>query len=401
MNDSQPYRRRMLIAYAAFYLAFAATAARALISLWTDKGLSFTVWMLGLYLVSLLIEPALIARRPIYLHVCNVLQTGIGLMLLLGVSRLDYFALLFIPPCGQSMLYFPFKTALYWIGSICLLMETALLVHFPLNEGISYAIIYPTAIFLFTGLIYLALEAEKAQNRSEALLGDLQVANRRLQEYAVQVEELAAVKERNRLARELHDSVTQIIFGLTLSAQAARILLVRDPSRVGAQLDHMQDLAQKALAEMRSLIQEMHQNNPANSSLADRLHQLAEEHRSADGLQVEFKIDEAYRFPANVEDGLYRIAQEALNNVAKHARTNQATICIQVEEGRRFILCIEDHGVGFDPAHMQPMPGHLGLTGISERVQALGGSLYIDSQPGKGTCLRVELALDQEVAHAG
>ena len=399
--DNQPYRRRMLIAYTALYLAFAAAAVRALIWLWDDKGLWFAACMFGLYLVSLLIEPALIARKPFYLHVCNVLQTGIGLILLLGVSRMDYFALLLIPPCAQSVLHFPLKTALYWIGSICLLMEIALLVHFPLIEGISYALIYPAAIFLFTGLIYLALQAERAQNRSEALLADLQAANRKLQEYAEQVEELAAVKERNRLARELHDSVTQIIFGLTLSAQAARILLVRDPSCVAAQLDHMQDLAQKALAEMRSLIQEMHQNPPHNSGLVDRLRSLAEERKSADGLAVDLKIDGGQRFPVGVEDGLYRIAQEALNNIVKHAGTNQAMMRLQIEEGKRLIFCIEDHGVGFDPAHTQPMPGHLGLTGISERVQALGGNLLIDSQPGRGTRLTVELALDQEVAHVG
>lgn len=391
--DSRPHRRRMLIAYTALYLAFAATAARAVFTLWNDKGLWFTVWMLSLYLVSLLIEPALIARRLAYLHICNGLQTCIGLLLLLGVSRMDFFALLFIPPCAQSVLHFPIKTAVKWIGAIGILMEAALLVHFPLQESISYAIIYPAAIFLFTGLIYLALEAEKAQNRSEILLVDLQVANRRLQEYAVQVEELAAVKERNRLARELHDSVTQIIFGLTLSAQAARIMLVRDPARVASQLDHIQDLAQKALAEMRSLIQEMHQNPSQNTGLVDRLHNLAEERKSADGLTVDLKIEGERRLPANVADGLYRIAQEALNNVVKHARTDQAVISLRPVDSNRFIFCIEDHGVGFDPAKTQPMPGHLGLTSVSERVQALGGNLSIDSQPGRGTRLTVELVL--------
>lgn len=397
--DSLPYRRRMFIAYTALYLAFAATAARAVFQLWNDKGLWFTVWMLGLYLVSMLIEPALIERKPTYLHVCNALQTGIGLLLLLGVSHLDYFALLFIPPCVQSVLHFPLRTALYWIITISLLMEMALLIHFPISESISYVIIYPAAIFLFTGLTYLALEAEKAQNRSEALLVDLQVANRKLQEYAVQVEELAAVKERSRLARELHDSVTQIIFGLTLSAQAARILLARDPARVPGQLDHMQDLAQKALAEMRSLIQEMHQNAPPNGRLADRLRALAAERKTADGLDVELNIDGEQNLPAGVEDGLFRVTQESLNNIVKHAQTSQAIISSRLENGNRFILCIEDHGVGFDPTHARSQPGHLGLTSMVERVGALGGHLLIDSAPGKGTRLTIELPLNQEVAH--
>jgi signal transduction histidine kinase len=389
----------MLIAYTALYLAFTATAARAIIYLWRDKGLWYAICLLGLYLLSLLLEPVVIPRKPVSLHVFNALQAGIGLMLLLGVSRMDFFSLLFIPPCALSMMNLPFKIALYWIGVIGLAMEVALLAHFPFQEGISYAIIYPTAIFLFTGLIYLALEAEKAQDRSEALLEELKTANRKLQEYAEQVEELVTVKERNRLARELHDSVTQIIFGLTLSAQAARILLVRDPSRVAAQLDHMQELAQKALAEMRSLIQQMHQSPTTNDGLANRLHRLVEERRSTDGLEVELKVDGDQHLPSNVEEGLYRITQEALNNIVKHAQTSQAVISVQVGSNSRLVLCIEDHGVGFDPARTQPMPGHLGLTSISERVQALGGSLLIDSQPGRGTRLTVELSLDQEMAH--
>lgn len=397
---SNPPRQQTLIANTALYLAFTAATVRALIALRYDEGFWFTVSLLSVYLVSLLITPALNARNPLFLHASIFLQTSIGLILLLGVSHMDYFALLFIPPCAQSVLRFPLKTALYWIITIGLLMVIAFFVHFPLNESISFAIIYPTAIFLFTGLIHMALEAEKAQSRSEALLADLQAANRKLQEYAVQVEELAVVKERNRLARELHDSVTQIIFGLTLSAQAARILLVRDPARVTAQLDHMQDLAQKALAEMRSLIQELHQVPGTGGGLVNRLQNLANERKSTDGLEVILQVDEELGLPANLEEALYRISQEALNNIVKHAQTNQAVLSLRVENGSRVILCIEDHGAGFDPAHTQSQPGHLGLTSMSERVQALGGKLLIDSQPGRGTRLMVELALKQEAAYA-
>jgi signal transduction histidine kinase len=337
----------------------------------------------------------------VYLHVLNALQTLIGLTLLLGIDKLDYFSLLFIPPCTQSILKFPRKTALYWIGAICVLMAAALLIQFPLEESIGYVIIYPAAIFLFTSLSYLAKQAEEAQARSEALLADLQTANRKLQEYAAQVEELAAANERNRLARELHDSVTQIIFGLTLSAQAARILLDRDPPRAAAQLDHMQVLAQTALSEMRALIQQLHPKPVAEGGLVEGLRRLAAERQSADGLSVELKIDGEPRLPGEIEDELFRVAQEALNNIVKHAQTNQAVITLSQGEGGRVCLSIEDAGIGFDPGRSRSLPGHLGLTSMSERVQALGGSLVIESQPGKGTRLLVELILNQEVAHVG
>jgi signal transduction histidine kinase len=397
--DKRRYKNRLLIAYTAFYLAFAATAARALLDLWHDKGLWFTVAMLVLYLVSLIIEPTLITRKLPYLHVFNALQTIIGLLLLLGVSKLDYFALLFIPPCAQSVLYFPRKTALYWIGAIGLLMEIALLVHFPINESVGYLIIYPAAIFLFAGLVYLARESAEAQDRSEALLAELQAANQKLQAYAAQVKELAIAAERNRLAHELHDSVTQIIFGLTLSAQAARILLDRDPPRVAPKLDHIQSLAQKALAEMRALIQELHPSSDARDGLIPRLRHLIAERQSADGLTVELNLTGDRSLPAKIEEELLRITQEALNNIVKHAHTNQAVVTLNVENENRITLFIEDHGVGFDPAQTRSLPGHLGLTSMYERVQALGGNLFIDTQPGRGTRIQVELDLEKERAH--
>lgn len=397
--DKRRYKPRLLIAYTAFYLAFAATAARALFNLWNDKGLWFAAAMLILYLVSLIVEPALVARKLTYLHIFNAVQTTIGLVLLLGVSKLDYFALLFIPPCAQSILYFPRKTAFYWIGALCLMMEIALLVHFPINESVGYLIIYPTAIFLFAGLVYLARESAEAQDRSEALLTELQAANQKLRAYAAQVEELAVAAERNRLARELHDSVTQIIFGLTLAAQAARILLDRDPPRVAAQLDHIQTLAQKALAEMRALIQELHPSSNASDGLIPRLRQLAAERQSVDGLTVELNLTGERRLPGKVEEELLRITQEALNNIVKHAQTSEAVVTLNLEDVSCVRLCIEDQGVGFDPAQTRSMPGHLGLTSMYERMQALGGNLLIDSQPGRGTRLQVELDLEQERAH--
>lgn len=397
--DKRPYRNRLLIAYVAFYLAFAATAARALFNLWNDKGLWFTAAMLIVYLVLLIIEPALIIRKLPYLHVLNALQTTIGLILLLGVSKLDYFALLFIPPCAQSILNFPRKTALNWIGAICLSMEIALLVHFPINESVGYLIIYPAAIFLFAGLTYLARESVEAQDRSEALLAELQAANQKLQAYAAQVEELAIAAERNRLARELHDSVTQIIFGLTLAAQAARILLDRDPPRVAAQLDHIQALAQNALTEMRALIQELHPNSGPDESLILRLRRMAAERQSVDGLTVDLNLSGDRRLPAEIEEELLRVTQEALNNIVKHAHTSQAAVTLNMEDAGRVTLCIEDQGVGFDLTQTRSMPGHLGLTSMSERMQALGGNLLIVSQPGRGTRLQVELDLKQEHAH--
>jgi len=334
------------------------------------------------------------------LHLINAFQTGIALVLLLFISEFDFFSLLFIPPCAQSILNFPRKIAFGWIFLICLLMVAALLEHFPLSESIGFVIIYPTAIFLFTGFSYLAMQAEEAQSRSETLLVDLQAANRKLQDYSAQVQELATASERNRLARELHDSVTQIIFGLTLSAQAARILLDRDPARAADQLDHMQVLAQSALAEMRALIQQLHPRSIAEEGLAAALRRLVTEQQSNDGLSIDLRVNGERPLPKDIEKELFRVTQEALNNIVKHAHTDRAVISLNLDDRNRVSMCIEDDGAGFDPASVMYLPGHLGLISMSERIQALGGTLVVDSKPGKGTRLRIELDLAKEVEHA-
>jgi len=392
-------RRRLWIAYVALYLAFAAAAARSIVELRSEPDFGLMVGLLAFYLLLLVVEPYLTARSLLFLHVINALETAVALVLVIEVGELDFFSLLFIPPCTQSILNFPRRTALIWIGLINVLMIFALLISFPLSESIGFVIIYPTAIFLFTALSYLAKQAGEAQARSEALLADLQVANRKLRDYAAQVEELAAASERNRLARELHDSVTQIIFGLTLSAQAARILIDRDPARAAAELDHLQVLAQNALAEMRALIQELHPHSAAQEGLAPALRRLAEKQFSENGLAVDLRIKGERRLPARIEAELFHIVQEALNNIVKHAGVDRAVVALDTEDTSRVSLRVDDDGVGFDPAQARTQPGHLGLVSMQERIEALGGKLVIDSRPAKGTHLVAEIMLEQEVQH--
>ncbi len=391
--DAHPPSRRIFITYVTFYLILAAVAISVAIQIDKRSDIVTMLGMLAFYLALLLAEPRLISRHVAYLHLLNVLQAVIGLLLLNYIDEFDFFSLLLIPPCALSILYFPRKIAFVWIGAICLLMEIVLLVHFPLEESSGLIIAYPAAIFLFTGSAYLALQAEEAQT-------GLQEANRKLQAYAAQVEVLAAAAERNRLARELHDSVTQIIFGLTLSAQAARILINRDPARAAAELDHIQELSKNALAEMRALIQQLHPRSIAEEGLAPALRWLAAERLTNDKLTVELQICGERRLPTNIEEELFHIAQEALNNIVKHAHTDWAKIVLNLDDANRVRMVIEDAGVGFDPAQTKSLPGHLGLISMAERIQALGGTLTIDSRPGKGTRLRVELVQAREVEHA-
>ncbi len=219
-------------------------------------------------------------------------------------------------------------------------------------------------------------------------LGELQVAHGQLREYASQKEQLAAEQERNRLARELHDSVTQTVFSMNLTVQAARLLLERDRSRVVAQLQRLEGLAANALREIQALISSLRPAPPVVENLPVTLRGLAIERRSRDGLEVTLEVTGDRILTETVAAGLYLIVQEALTNVVKHAGTREATIRLRLDEGRS-LLEVEDRGRGFLTHAAANEQGHLGLAGMAERARDLGWHLTIESQPGRGTRIRV------------
>jgi signal transduction histidine kinase len=393
MNRSS--HRRVIITNVAIFLTFAAAAARGLFDTQDNGNLVLLIILLAIYLSSVLVEPRVISHNLFWLHAFNGFQAAITFVIILFIGQEDYFALLFIPISIFTILNFRWRTALFWIIGIVVTMIVVLILKFPINESVGYVIIYPCAIFLFTSLCLLAKEAEDAQNRSAALLFELQDANQKLQLYASQVEELTATKERNRLARELHDSVTQIIFSLTLSAQAARILIDRDHTKTVTELDHLQSLAQSALKEMRSLIQELHPSSE-KVKLTGALEQLVVEQKEKNGLRINLQVVGKRDLPGSIDSELLRIVQEAVINIVKHSQAKEALIKLDLSNAHRILLGIEDSGVGFDPGKLATMPGHLGLISMQERVHELGGELMIDSSPGNGTRLQVIIDLKSE-----
>ena len=235
-------------------------------------------------------------------------------------------------------------------------------------------------------------ELSSVNGTLQARLEELQEAHIQLREYATQAGELAIVQERNRLARELHDSVTQTIFSMTLTTEAAHILLRRDPTQAASHLDRLQQLAQGALNEMRSLIQQLRLSPVQDQGLVMALRTHLGNLESTDGLKVEFQVEGEGRLPQEHEEGLFRITQEALNNVNKHAQTDRAAITLRIMSDRTSLL-IEDKGVGFDTASQSPAGEGFGLTSMRERVEILGGDLEIRSSPGEGTTILVNVPI--------
>ena len=205
-----------------------------------------------------------------------------------------------------------------------------------------------------------------------------------------QAQQLAVIDERNRLARELHDSVTQALYGITLHAEAAyRQLEADNTDLANEQLVELRNTAQEALREMRLLIFELRPSVVEMQGLVPALRARLEAVEERAGMRVEMNLADSLDLSEQVQDGLYRIAQEALNNSLKHAKANQVILnLIDVES--KVTMEIIDDGVGFIPDE-EIEGGGLGLDGIIERAELIKGELTIDSRPGKGTTIRIEV----------
>jgi signal transduction histidine kinase len=212
------------------------------------------------------------------------------------------------------------------------------------------------------------------------------VENSRLRE---QAELSAAMAERNRLARELHDSVTQSLYTVTLYAEAANRMLAAEKNIEASQhLRELRNTAQEALREMRLLIFELRPLALEKIGLASALHMRLEAVESRGGIQTELKVRGVEKLPARLQEELYQVATEALNNLLKHAHAQCVTVQLNVD-ANRIVLEVCDDGIGFDPTAVET-GGGFGIAGMKERAHRLGGQLQMISAPGQGTRVRLE-----------
>ena len=209
-----------------------------------------------------------------------------------------------------------------------------------------------------------------------------------------QARRLAALEERQRLARELHDSVSQVLYGVGLGARTASALLDRAAiapelkSSLAEPLDYVLSLAEAGLAEMRALIFELRPDSLEREGLVAALTRQAAAARVRHKLEVHTEFCEEPTLSFEAKEAFYRIAQESLNNVVKHAQASRVDIRLR-EDDRGIAFEVQDDGVGFDP--QCEYPGHMGLHSMRERVAELGGRLEIESSPGNGTRIQVRI----------
>lgn len=243
------------------FLVIALVAIRGTTLIKDSRDLVVTSLLLGSFTLLYICSPWLQKRASlaswfkfVYFPVQAALIFSLGLL----YPTLDVTNLLYTTLALQVFHAFSRRLAIIWVAGFAILQTTTLVLGSGWIPGIILSLFYLASLAFMVSYDVTLAQAKVAQAESQALLGDLQVAHQQLKDYADQAGELAMLRERERLAREIHDSVSQLIFSITLEARSAQIMLGKDPLQVPSKLDHLQEMTQAALAEMRSLIAHLH-----------------------------------------------------------------------------------------------------------------------------------------------
>lgn len=259
-------------------------------------------------------------------------------------------------------------------------------------QGMTYALFAGVAFsfaVLFT-LVFslLAVHSERSRNQVQQLASELEAANQRLREYAVAVEELAVTRERNRIAREIHDSLGHYLTVVNVQIEAARALELSEPNRAREALAKAQAFTQEGLQDIRRSLAALRASPLDNKSLADALRDLVSASREA-GLPTVFEWRGAPRRLASpAELSLYRAVQEGLTNARKHARAQHVQVTLDFCEAGKTAVTVQDDGIGAAPGTAN---GGFGLLGLRERAQLLGGTVEVETQANAGFRLKMEV----------
>lgn len=239
------------------FILIAVVTFRLLLFYGGQASLLHVLALIAIYTLFYASEPWLSKHFPVYTWIYLLIQT----LIVVGLSSqrpfLDFQNLLYFPLWIQVFRTFSLRVAIGWLVFFIILLALVLIPGIGLLEGFAFILLMLASGTFLISYDFLYCRTLADQTESERLLANLQSAHLELQEQAAQADDLAAARERNRLARELHDSVSQMIFSITLTSQSARLLLERDPARVPAEIERLQEMTSGALRQLRSLIAEL------------------------------------------------------------------------------------------------------------------------------------------------
>ncbi|MCS6843635.1 MAG: sensor histidine kinase, partial [Caldilineales bacterium] len=334
------------------------------------------------------------AKRP---HLYFVVMSALVVSLVLLPPRMPYFVVLFFLLSAEAMMRFPASVGYSWVAGFSALTVLPFLAVERSNPGtLLSAPLYIAGYFFFAAFATQTARAEQARAESQRLLAELQEANRALQDYARQSEALAVAEERNRLAREMHDTLGHRLTVASVQLQAAERLVRSDPERAAATVRTAREQVSQALAELRQTVAALRLPVEADLPLDSALRRLTTGFSEATGLQVQLEMDpQIASLPRAHQITVYRAAQEGLTNVQKHAHARTARLAVRCQ-GDEVHLLLEDDGVG--PTAAEPTSVGFGLVGLRERAEHLGGSLTFGPANGRGSRLSLRLPLPAAAA---
>lgn len=361
------------------YLLTAGVVLRALGYIVQPKSQgALIIVLLGIYLVLLTIEQLAPFPAGWQHHLYFALQIALIATLLLLPPGFDFYAVLFFPLSTQALLNLPQRTGRIWIGIFTVVWTTIFVVMFGW-DGLALS------VFFAVGAIFFASFGEVTMQTL--------AANRQLADYAAEVRDLTIANERQRMARDLHDTLAQGLAGLILQLEAADSHLTQgNPVRAQAIVVQAMTRARTTLTDARRAIDDLRAGEIPPERFAKDVRALIDQFQETSRISVSLELQPLPVLGATVSETAMRAIGEALTNIAHHAHAHHVWIRL-VLETNLLCLTIRDDGVGFFSDLAQGQGGHYGLLGLSERARLVGGALEITSNEGKGTTLIMRLPL--------
>jgi signal transduction histidine kinase len=332
------------------------------------------------------------------LHLYLGVMTAIVAVLMSFQPQIGVFPMLFFVLSPIAMMVFPQRMGIIWIGIYTLVTAALFFVYMTPIDAFLSVLPYAAGYGFFGAFARTLANAEEAREESQNLLSELQTAHRQLQEYAAQVEELAVAEERNRLSREMHDTIGHRLTVSAVQLEGAQRLIPRDPQRSAEMVETAREQVREALRELRSAVATLREPLETDLPVITALQRLVNEFDRATDLNVHLILPEEQPPLSNAQRlALYRAAQEALTNVQRHAQAQQ--VWVQVTNRQDCVLLsVSDDGIGF-PAETKE--NAFGLHGMRERAAHLGGELILENRQGGGAQLQLRLPLMEEISDDG
>ncbi len=338
-----------------------------------------------------LFSPFFWRGRVILVHVGLAVLSALTAILMTFRPGLGLFPILFFMLAPIAMIYLPIKAGFVWIGVFTLITGA---IYVAVDGILGLAALLPYAAgYVFFGIFgWLMMESDRNRARSDQLLLELQNAHRQLQDYAARVEELTIAQERNRIAREMHDTLGHRLTIASVQLEGAQRLIPTNPEKAASIVATVREQVKEGLAELRQTVAMLRASVEEDMPLEKALARLADQIQQATGLTIHMSLEGC---PENLSlpqhQAIYRAAQEALTNIQRHARASEAWLQVTTQSDM-ITLLISDNGVGISPEQAQT---GFGLLGLKERANLQGGELHVDPRPGGGTQITFRVPITQ------